>query len=817
MMEHSLNSSTVRRPTSAQEEGVSIQPVYEEALLDDFYNDSRQPLACSSGFDPSTLNSLDEEVDDWHSDRSRNECSFRRRRIGDDDDNFNPKRINGYDSVSNAGFGDGHGGDHDSLLSRKATPPKAQKHLTWNRLNAALFVGQALLSAATSAPITLVPTMALSLAGTNDEEWDYAPYYNLETLEVYDESGTRKRWIPFRIRTRASNRNQRISASSIFASHLTSVVTLVTAFGNFINGSLVDIAGARRLMIIYGTCTCFALIGLSYSTTQNWAIGCCAAVEFFSSINWPAGIVILGAHYMHGDDSNGKFERGIYVMSLASRCGSFLAIPLSSLLIKWTYLTWRGIAVIAACAALGGVAVFFFYLTDSPGKVHDPQNPLRAQQNKDSGSAHHPYHPSYHSWSTPQPSMFQRSIDFCTAVFHTVLPSIRAILFSRVFWAVAAAHAGASMVKSSERILGTYFIDTSFGNVSESKAGAMTVFLSLGMLGGLLVGGKAFAKAADSEQRRQIRPQDDTPDRTVPLIDAAQLGTKNMIAFFYCLSICMCYMLSFLAMPFVRRALHLPALVLILQVFATLGLGFGVAIQYYHIPAIVGATYGKHQGLYTAYTSGVAAVVSSFVWRIVGGAVEEGNPEGGGWAYGWAAVALLLVFCGTLMVKIIELYFVGGGWRHDTPIELAREQIASPSEVPDDINSSWMDDEIRSTGFSVDASPLRQPGSLNVLSSSALEFIGSPGRIQSRRKLLSIDSRDEVDTTAAKANVDSLGIDDDGSLLLPSSNAGKLDDDFISFNSILEPRIDLRDNESCIRETSVFDDPDDDPCSSFEL
>eukprot|EP00579_Thalassiosira_antarctica_P014758 CAMPEP_0201942976 /NCGR_PEP_ID=MMETSP0903-20130614/50101_1 /ASSEMBLY_ACC=CAM_ASM_000552 /TAXON_ID=420261 /ORGANISM="Thalassiosira antarctica, Strain CCMP982" /LENGTH=834 /DNA_ID=CAMNT_0048485529 /DNA_START=115 /DNA_END=2616 /DNA_ORIENTATION=- len=829
------HGSTIRRPAhpgypTEQEEDAAIYP--NEALLDEFYDESRQSihLRGSSARKRSNVNPLFEEIDDSDHGNNNNAFAFRRRRI-DDNDKSHPQRNDGYNSVDNDEVGSQDSRYYNDMKQpQKSTSDKAQQHLTWNKLNATLFVGQALLTFATTAPITLVPTMALSLAGTNDnEEWNYAPYYNLETLEVYDESGTKKRWIPFRIRTsRKSNNNnnndQSINSSSIFASHLTSVVTLVTAFGKFINGAFLDIAGARRLLVLYGICTCVSLIGLSFSTTTNAAIACCASVEFFSSVNWSAGIVILGAHYgMNGDESNGRFERGLYVTSLACRCGSLLAIPLSSLLIKWTDLTWRGVAGLAACAALGGVVVFYFHLTDSPGKVHDPQNPIRTtplQSSTDNGAAHRPYHPSHHSWSTPQPSMSRRAINLCSSVVYTVLPSIRAILVSRVFWAVAAAHAGATMVMSSQRVLGTYFRDTSFGAVTESKAGAMTVFLSLGMLGGLLVGGKAFARAADSEQGRHIHPHNVEMNRNgqSSLIDATQLGTKNMIAFFYCLSICMCYMLSFLAMPFVRRALHLPVLVLILQALATLGLGFGVAVQYYHIPAIVGATFGKNRGLYTSYTDGVAALVSSIVWRIVGGAVEEGNPQGGGWVYGWAAVALLLVVCGTLMVKIIEMYFVGGGWRHDTPKDHVENSF--PMELPTkDMNSSWMEDEIRSTGFSVESSPLRKPGSLTILSTSALEFIGTPGRSNGKR-LASIDSRGEVDTSVGdNANIDLLGIDDDGSLLFPSSNAGpqqdiRTQDDFVSFNSVLESKTkkEIRDNDSCIRESSVFDDPYSDPC-----
>jgi MFS family permease len=330
---------------------------------------------------------------------------------------------------------------------------------------------------------------------------------------------------------------------------------------------------------------------------------------------------------------------------------------------------------------------------------------------------------------------------------------------------VAAAHAGATMVKQSERILGTYFRDTSYGVVTESKASAMTVFLSLGMLAGLLIGGKAFAKAAESEQERHSFPYNTESNRheKSSLTDAAQISTKNMIAFLYCFAICMCYMLSFFAVPFVRRALRLPVLVLIFQVLATLGLGFGIAVQYYHIPPIVSATYGKNRGLYTAYTEGIAGLLSSIVWRIVGGAVEEGNPQVGGWAYGWAAIALLLVFCGTLMVTIVEIYFVGGGWRRDTPHE--NNEITLPVALTTKVNS-WMD-----------ASPLRKSGRLNALSSSALDFIGSSARIPShgtKPLLTSIDSCDGEDA-ASGDHGDLLGIDDDGSFLFPAKDGHQYD------------------------------------------
>jgi len=808
-----------------EEDEPYIEP--NELALNSFYNDTTTtPLHENYTTEQRSLpiNPLivEEEMNGFDFANHDNHNRFRRRR-GDGIDNNTNISFDNDALISNTNYYTNntqqlqHQQHSQHFTSNNTIHKSSSKHLTWNRLNATLFIGQALLSIATTAPITLVPHFALSLAGTNeDETWNYSPYYNMEILEVYDENGNRKRWIPFRVR-RSNGSNNEINSSSIFASHLTAIVTLVTAMGKIMNGPLVDLAGARRLLLVYSICTGLALIGLRYSETPGSAIACCALIEFFNSINWPANIVILGAHYgtsrNHTADSDGMFERGLYVTSLACRCGSLLIIPLSSLLIKWTSLTWRGVAGIASIAAFSAVAVFYIYLTDSPGKRHDPQNPISVQVEKkktvySNVPSQNAYHPSFHHWTPKQQTISERASKFVKSVFVTVLPSIRAVLKSRVFWAVAIAHAGATMVKSSERILGTYFRDTSYGIVTESKAGAMTVFLSLGMLMGLLVGGKAFARAAEKEQgNNNIQLKGGQGGGQSSLIDAAQVGTKNMIAFFYCLSICSCYILSFLAMPFVRKALHLPVLVLILQALTTLFLGFGIAVQYYHIPAIVGATYGKNRGLYTAYTDGVAALVSSIVWRIVGGAVEEGNPQGAGWSYGWAGLALLLVFCGTLMIKIVELYLVGGGWHHDN-IPTSHESSKTPDETQHliDLNTSWMDDEIQTV------TPLRNPTrEFNVLSSSAMDFIHhSPMRQKYGRKslLATVESRDEEEDTTVSGGgveVDLLGIDDDGSLLIGQTHpvSSSIANDLVSF----QPTFD--DEDTDIRATSTFSDAND--------
>jgi hypothetical protein len=821
-----FHSSAIRRPRINDHNTNTFMPS-QEMSLDDFYNNNVGTPQIQEVYDvdPFDVNSTSEYTTQSQRDRT-NATAFRRRHPIEDNAQIQSENYNSFGHDSTQHTNNVH--MHPSRDSKSKS-----NNLTWNKLIITLFIGHALLSAATSIPLTLVPTMARSLAVSTDEQWTYYTFNNGQTsLEVYDENGERKWWIPFQIRTRNKQNN---GTASGFASRLAVVGMFAQSLGKFINGPLVDISGARRLLVVYGTCTFLALTGLRHSYTAGGAIACCALVEFFSSVFWPCAIVVLGAHYGISDisrPSDGRFERGVNITSIASRCGSLIAMPLSSLLLKWSSFGWRDIAGLASVSALSGVAVLFFFLTDSPGKLHDPQNPIRMIPQ---------------SWSF-NATMSEKIITCVTCAFNTMMPSLRTVLASRVFWMLAAAHSGATMVKSSERILGTYFVDTSYGMSTEGKAGAMTVFLPLGMLGGLVFGGRAFARAADEERAiedtkkltntgPQVNPGIE-PDISTLFIDATQLRPKNMIAFLYCLAICMCYMLSFLAMPFIRRALVLPEIVLILQVLVSMGLGAGVAVQYYHIPVVVGATYGHNRGLYQSYTDGMGAFVSSVVWRLVGSAVEEGDPESYGWAYGWAAVALLLILCGALMVGIMEVYFVGGGWRHHLIQHDRRLDESFPSELPKDLNGSWMEDEIMSTGLSLEDASITKRGGIRKLSTSAYEFLSPQRPSRKARSLLTIvDSRDEEDVSRVR-EADLLGIDDDGSILHPrrdstnrdfyntSSNrklihppfdaesSTEISGEYLSFTGLKEPTKKCQltftksEDESSVRATSIFDYPE---------
>ena len=454
----------------------------------------------------------------------------------------------------------------------------------WNPLNIALFASYTLTSAATAVPILLVPTIGK------------------EFLQDDNDVGT-------------------------FASRATASAVLGTACGKFLNGPVGDVLGARRTSVIYSVLLSLSLLGLAFCNGTHSATWACFYVEFFQSVQWPCIIVMLATHYHH---SHTMYEGGIYVTSIASRFGSLLGIPIFSILLRRSH--WRIVCLVGAWIAMIGCSVAYLFLADSPTRIHEPQNPvlLHPMMTASGAKGHH------HS---PPPPRLKVITEVIRSVWlHNVLPSLKHVLKSGTFWIVALAHTGSSMVRTSERVLGTYFQDTSMGYLSESRAGGLSVSLSFGTILGLAIAGNMFAHRKERQR-------------------------KWLVSRLYMITIGACYSLAILAIPWLRYVVDTPGLILFFQVAAAFVMGFGIAVMFSLIPGLVGSAFGNHKGLFAAYTDGVAYGIASFVWKIVANAIE-GNSNGGGWAYGWAAVALLIVLCSILMVEFMEHYFVRASGRH---------------------------------------------------------------------------------------------------------------------------------------------------------
>jgi MFS family permease len=454
----------------------------------------------------------------------------------------------------------------------------------WNFLNVTLFIAFSLTTAAAAVPIILIPTMGQDL--------------------LEDSSDV-----------------------SVFTSQAAASAVLGTACGKFVNGPVGDVLGARRTSVLYSFLLSLTLLGMTFCGSTSCAAWACFYVEFFQSVQWPCMIVVLATHYRPSSHQH-MYEGGIYVTSVASRFGSLLGIPLYSYLLRRSH--WRIVCLVGAWVSLIACSVAYLFISDSPNRVNEPQNALHPSLQQQIATTN--------IWAKPRRFFMVMCNVVKSIVTTNLIPSLDHVLKSGTFWIVALAHTGSSMVRTSERILGTYFRDTSMGTLSENRAGSLAVFAPLGTILGLSIAGSMFTQRKERQR-------------------------KWLVSRLYIITIAACYMLAILAIPRLRYILE-PDLLLFFQVFASFVMSFGIAVMFYHIPGLVGAAFGNNKGLFSAYTDGVAYLLSSIVWRVVASAVEGGDPNSAGWAYGWAAVALLIVLCAILMVEFMEHYFVRASGRH---------------------------------------------------------------------------------------------------------------------------------------------------------
>ena len=412
------------------------------------------------------------------------------------------------------------------------------------------------------------------------------------------------------------------TSPSSFATRATAAAVMGTSAGKFLNGPIPDVVGARRTSACFSILLALSLTALAIATTPSGIIWAMFFAEFCYSVQWPCIILTLATHYR--GDSTGMYEGGIHLLSMAARMGSLIGIPVASNLLRHVH--WRLVALLGAWLSLLASSVVYLYVTDAPGNPNSPQNPIDLAQAT-------VFFAKHYRRSRGSGSILKRISRWCHFICQTIfLPSLRHVLCSGTFWLVALAHTGASIIRSSERILGAYLYETSDGTLSSARSSGLAVFLSAGIVAGLITAGSIFG-------RRQERER------------------KWLVSRLYMASIASCYLLAIFSVPSVRRFMAAPDLVVTFQIMAIVVAGFGISVQFYHIPSLVCATFGCDKALAVSYVDGVACAVSAVVWNFVGDTVHQGGTNGGGWAYGWAAVALFLLVTGILMVEFMEHYF----------------------------------------------------------------------------------------------------------------------------------------------------------------
>lgn len=470
--------------------------------------------------------------------------------------------------------------------------------------------------------------------------------------------------------------------TSELMARMTSAAVLGTALGKLCLGSVPDVVGARRTAFraALGVAAAWMLILLAPTTTSNSMMMTTMMargqfwMEFGNAVQWPCTVVVLAAHHQqHQHSSNNhsnsqQYEAGIFLTSLASRLGSLAGMVVSSRLLLQRHQQhdgwhWRVVAGAAGWCALVAASICYLHVHDAPdGVVNAPQNPVDPHLLKLWFPPHRQRPQQNHSFWKRLVRYHQRLPLLCLFVVRShTLPALRRILGGApTVWILALAHTGGLVVRTSERVLPQYARATAMSATASSSATTtattttnyLAVGSSVGTVLGLIALGRVFAAQQASPRAR-----------------------KWMVWRLYLVAVAACYVLAVLAVPAVHRLVGDADLVRFWQLLACAVAGCCVAVPCYHIPSLVAAGFGRDKGLFLACADGIAYGLASLVWKFVLGRTSangSGGSSSSGWAYGWAAVALLLLVSGVTMTEFMEHYFCrprhGAGGTYETII-----------------------------------------------------------------------------------------------------------------------------------------------------
>ena len=368
---------------------------------------------------------------------------------------------------------------------------------------------------------------------------------------------------------------------SAFSAKVAGYATLGTSLGKAVMGFVGDSMGARRTMILAFSAMAGGLVLFSQGSTALQIGAANAVVEYFNSVHWPCSAILVATHYK--DDGEG-LEAGIFLLSLSSRFGAVTSMPLIALVNTW--LGWRKTALWSAGFSAIGLLSATIMVTDAPGVTNAPQGSRLS--------------------------------------LTSVIKSLKAVLGNKVWWLVAGAQVGNGMIRTSERVVGSFYSE--IGGVSEDTAGSLTVVVSIGFLFSVLVFGSLFTKMGNKSKVR--------------FVSAMYLG---------CI---LCVMgLGFLSLPFVPSSIFL-------EVALTFGMTSLMGVQYYQVPTMLASTFGENKGLCSSYIDGVAYGSTSVVWSGLSWVVKQGDF---GWLYGWSIVAFTVVCAMILCNKFVKQFWAVEG------------------------------------------------------------------------------------------------------------------------------------------------------------
>jgi len=393
-----------------------------------------------------------------------------------------------------------------------------------------------------------------------------------------------------------------------FTAKLASIASLGGATGKLVNGFVCQTQGARRSLSLYMTAiACF--FGL-FSCAQQFpqlALAC-TGIEFCQSIMWTACTVVFATHY--SKDAK-KFTQAVGLLSLASTSSALLTkICLPFLL---TFMSWRNVTRIIALATLLGVSIINSSVHDSPEVKHKPQVERLS--------------------------------------FTNISKSIKSVVRNPLFWGIGCAHATTFIVKTCDKILGSFICDVT--DVPPFLCGGLTLSLTVGFALGLLNVNKFNNLECPKKEKSFLR----------------SLYSKTVLA---------ALSMALLANPKIGDMMGTTGLAIAIPLVSSF-LASNLSFQFYTLPAKFAQNFGENKAVCLSFLDGLGFLLCAPVWSATSQIVRgSGNISrfvrpGNEWSTVWFGIAAFVGVGSTLMMRLLPHVFK---WEERSQTLKQNDQIA---------------------------------------------------------------------------------------------------------------------------------------------
>jgi MFS family permease len=361
-------------------------------------------------------------------------------------------------------------------------------------------------------------------------------------------------------------------SSAAFIAQVASIAALGGGFGKLINGFICQAIGGRALSSLYllGITACTVLLSLGPTgTSVGWTL---AGLEFFVSAQWPSCSLVLSNHF---GSNPARFAAAITVLSLSSTAGTMIGKLGGTVLLPFVP-SWRIAARFGASLTLIGAMIMFLLVSEYPSTAMQKQarvssSPLSLKQ---------------------------------------IGKTLGTVGGSRLFWLAALAHSTTYLVRTSDRVLGALYQDTT--GLPKSICGLLTASVTLGLVHGLGKG-RGFQELPDAKSKTAVLKKNYF--RSVLFTLGLGLFSYKKLATFL-----------------------VPSNVLLAAVIGLLsgGMASSLAFQFYQIPPQIANTFGENKAVCLSFLDAAGFFMSFFAWGITGKLVGSLG------AYGWSTTFVLL-------------------------------------------------------------------------------------------------------------------------------------------------------------------------------